>query len=111
MKKKRFVGFGEIMVRLTPEGYLRFSQADRFLVNYTGAEANMAVALAHMGLSADIVTKLPDNEIAQCALRKMKMYGVNTDRVQLGGDRIGVYYLEKGASQRPSKVIYDRKYS
>lgn len=106
----KFVGFGEIMVRLAPNGYLRFPQAETFNVNYTGAEANMCVSLSYMGVESEFVTRLPEhNEIADCALRKMAMYGVKTNHVIHGGDRIGLYYLERGASQRPSKIIYDRK--
>ncbi|MBQ6478975.1 MAG: sugar kinase [Erysipelotrichaceae bacterium] len=108
---KKFVGFGELLLRLTPEGYLRFRQASRFNLNYTGAEGNMCIALANMGMDAALVSKIPDNEIGQCALDMLERYGVNTEHVPRGGERLGVYYLEKGASQRPSKIIYDRKYS
>lgn len=111
MKNKRFVGFGELLVRLAPAGYLRFPQADSFTVNYTGAEGNMAISLSYMGLPATLVTKLPDNEIGRCAARKLAMYGVDTSAIRYGDERIGVYYLERGASQRPSKIIYDRKHS
>lgn len=103
-----FVGFGELLARLAPSGYLRFPQADSFTVNYTGAEGNMAVALAYMGLPARLVTKLPDHEIGRCAMRKMAAYGVDTSHIAWGGERLGLYYLERGASQRPSKIIYDR---
>ena len=106
--KKAFVGFGELLVRLAPAGYLRFAQADNFTVNYTGAEGNMAIALAYMGMPAKLVTKLPDNEIGQCAKRKLAAYDVDTSHIVWGGDRIGLYYLERGASQRPSKIVYDR---
>ncbi|NBI67166.1 sugar kinase [Pseudoflavonifractor sp. 60] len=105
---KVFVGFGEILVRLAPGGYLRFPQADNFNVNYTGAEGNMAIALSYMGVLSKLVTKLPDNEIGRCAMRKLAAYGVDTSHIVWGGERIGVYYLERGASQRPSKIIYDR---
>lgn len=111
MTKKRFVGLGELLVRLEPEGFLRFPQADKFNVNYTGAEGNMAIALCYMGMEATMVTKLPDNEIGRCALRKLAMYGVDTSHISFGGERIGLYYLERGASQRPSRIIYDRKHS
>jgi 2-dehydro-3-deoxygluconokinase len=109
--KKRFVGIGELLVRLAPEGYLRFPQADKFNVNYTGSEGNMAITLCYMGMDAAMVTKLPDNEIGRCALRKLAMYGVDTSHITFGGERIGLYYLERGASQRPSRIIYDRKHS
>ena len=107
----KFVCFGEILVRLNPEGYYRFSQVDSFHVSYTGAEANMAVSMSNMGVTSEFVTKLPDNAIADCAIKRLNMYRVQTDHVLRGGDRIGVYYLEKGASQRPSKIVYDRKHS
>ena len=109
--KQKFVGFGELLVRLAPAGYLRFPQVDSFTVNYTGAEGNMAVALSYMGIESCLVTKLPDNDIGRCAMRKLAMYSVDTSQIRWGGDRIGVYYLERGASQRPSKIIYDRRYS
>lgn len=111
MEKKKFVGFGEIMVRLAPTGVLRFPQADSFTVNYTGAEGNMAIALAYMGMPAEMVTKFPDNDIGRCAYRMLRKYDVLTDHIAWGGERLGLYYLERGASQRPSKVIYDRKHS
>ncbi len=108
---KKFVGFGELLVRLATPGVLRFPQADSFNINYTGAEGNMAVALSYMGCETAIVTKLPDNEIGHCAARKMAQYGVDISHIAFGGERMGIYYLERGASQRPSKIIYDRKYS
>lgn len=108
---RKFVGFGELLVRLTPSGYLRISQAENFLVNYTGAEGNMAIALAYMGVPSVMVTKLPDNELGRCAMRKLAAFGVDVSHIIWGGDRIGQYYLERGASQRPSKIIYDRKNS
>lgn len=109
--KKTFVGFGEMLVRLAPSGYLRFPQADSFTVNYTGAEGNMAIALAYMGVPAKLVTKLPDSDIGRCAMRKLAAYQVDTSHIVWGGDRIGLYYLERGASQRPSKIVYDRAHS
>lgn len=111
MKNRIFVGFGELLLRLAPDGYLRFPQADRFNLNYTGAEGNMAVSLSNMGIPSAIITKLPDNEIGRCAKRMMDKYGVDTQFISWGGERLGVYYLERGASQRPSKIIYDRKHS
>ncbi len=107
----KIVCFGEILIRFGPEGYLRFLQADKMLVNYTGAEANMAVALSQFGMKTKAVTKFPDNEIAKCAVATMKKFGVDCSDIVYGGDRVGVYYVEKGASQRASKVVYDRKYS
>ena len=105
---KRIVTFGEIMLRLAPEGYLRFVQADRLEATYGGGEANVAVSLAQMGMDATYVTKLPEHEIGQAAVNSLRRYGVDTTKIVRGGDRVGIYYLEKGASQRPSKVIYDR---
>ncbi|MCI8590170.1 MAG: sugar kinase [Clostridiales bacterium] len=105
---KRIVTFGEIMVRLAPEGYRRFTQADRFEVTYGGGEANVAVSLSHFGMDAAFVTKLPAHEIGQGAVNSLRRFGVDTASIVRGGARVGIYYLEKGASQRPSKVIYDR---
>lgn len=105
---KRIITFGEIMLRLAPEGYYRFVQADRFGATYGGGEANVAVSLANYGMDAAFVTKLPSHEIGQAAINALRSVGVDTSRIVRGGDRIGIYFLEKGASQRPSKVIYDR---
>jgi 2-dehydro-3-deoxygluconokinase len=105
------VCFGEIMLRLNPDGYRRFLQTDSFVANFGGAEANVAVSLAQFGVDSHYITKLPCHEIGQMAINSIRRYGVDTSEVVRGGDRIGVYYLEKGASQRGSKVIYDRKYS
>ena len=102
------VTFGEIMLRLAPEGYYRFVQADRLGATYGGGEANVAVSLANYGVPAAFVTKLPAHEIGQAAVNSLRRFGVDTDSIVRGGDRVGIYYLEKGASQRPSKVIYDR---
>ena len=104
----KVITFGEIMLRLAPEGYLRFVQADAFEVTYGGGEANVAVSLANYGMDVAFVTKLPKHEIGQAALNSLRRYGVDTSYVARGGERLGIYYLEKGASQRPSKVIYDR---
>lgn len=105
---KKIVTFGEIMLRLAPEGYLRFVQADTFGATYGGGEANVAVSLANFGMQAAFVTKLPAHEIGQSAVNALRRYGVDTSAIVRGGSRIGIYFLEKGASQRPSKVIYDR---
>ena len=105
---KKVVTFGELMLRLAPEGYTRFVQADTFGATYGGGEANVAVSLANYGLDAKFVTKLPAHEIGQAAVNSLRRYGVDTTDIVRGGDRVGIYYLEKGASQRPSKVIYDR---
>ena len=108
---KKVVGFGDFMLRLNPEGYLKFIQADRFVVNYTGAEANVCTALSYMGIDTEFVTRLPENAIAECALANLRKFNVGTHHIARGGDRIGVFYAEKGASQRPSKIVYDRKAS
>ena len=105
---KRVVTFGEIMLRLAPEGYYRFVQADKFGATYGGGEANVAVSLANYGLDARYVTKLPEHEIGQAAVNSLRKHGVDTSYIARGGSRIGIYFLEKGASQRASKVIYDR---
>ena len=107
----KIVTFGEIMLRLAPEGYYRFVQADKFGATYGGGEANVAVSLANYGMDAAFVTKLPAHEIGQAAVNTLRRFGVDTSSITRGGDRVGIYYLEKGASQRPSKVIYDRAYS
>ena len=104
----RVITFGEIMLRLNPESYLRFTQADSFEATYAGGEANVAVSLANYGLDAAYVTKVPAHDIGQCAVNALRKYGVDTRFMLRGGDRLGLYYVEKGASQRPSKVIYDR---
>lgn len=105
---KRIITFGEIMMRLNPNGYRRFVQADSFEATYAGGEANVAVSLANYGMDAAFVTKVPAHEIGQCAVNALRRYGVDTDMIVRGGDRLGIYFCEKGASQRASKVIYDR---
>ena len=104
----KVVTFGEIMLRLKPEGYLRFFQNDRMEATFGGGEANVAVSLANFGVDTAFVTKLPENDIGEGAVRSLRYFGVDTDMVARGGDRVGIYYLETGASQRASKVIYDR---
>jgi 2-dehydro-3-deoxygluconokinase len=106
---KKVTTFGEIMLRLTPEGYTRFVQAEHFGATYGGGEANVAVSLANFGMDAAFVTRLPGHEIGQAAVNSLRRYGVDTSKIIRGGQRVGIYYLEKGASQRPSKVIYDRE--
>lgn len=108
---KRIVTFGEIMMRLNPEGYRRFVQAERFEASYAGGEANVAVSLANYGMDPAFVTKVPAHEIGQCAVNALRKYGVDTSNMVRGGDRLGTYFVEKGASQRASKVIYDRAHS
>ncbi len=107
----KVVTFGEIMLRLAPEGYLRFVQADRFEIVLGGGEANVSVSLANYGMESVFVSKLPKHEIGQMAVNALRRYGVDTSRIARGGERVGIYYCEKGASQRPSKVIYDRAHS
>ena len=107
----KVVTFGEIMMRLNPVGYERFVQANEFVSTFAGAEANVAVSLSNYGVDATFVTKLPDHEIGQAAVNALRKFGVNTQYVTRGGDRVGIYFCEKGASQRPSKVIYDRAHS
>ena len=105
---KRVITFGEIMLRLAPEGYLRFVQAEKYGATYAGGEANVAVSLANYGFDVAFVSKLPTHEIGQAAVNSLRKFGVDTSLITRGGERVGIYYLEKGASQRPSKVIYDR---
>ncbi len=105
---KKVVTFGEIMMRLSPPGYKRFSQAESFDVVYGGGEANVAISLANYGLDAYFVTKLPCHEIGESAINTLRKCGVGTDYISRGGERLGIYFLEHGASQRPSKVVYDR---
>ncbi len=104
----KIVTFGEIMQRLVPEGYNRFVQADKFVVTYAGGEANVAVSLANYGMDTAFVTKVPKHELGQAAVNAVKRFSVNTDSIVRGGDTLGSYYVEKGASQRASKVIYNR---
>lgn len=108
---KKVVTFGELMLRLAPEGYLRFVQSDKYQATFGGAEANVAVSLANYGVDVAFVSKLPSHEIGQCAVNSLRKFGVDTSKIVRGGERVGIYYCEKGASQRPSKVIYDRAYS
>ena len=105
---KRIITFGEIMMRLNPEGYCRFVQADKFEASYAGGEANVAVSLSNYGMDAAFVSKVPAHEIGQCAVNELRHFGVDTRMMVRGGDRLGLYFVEKGASQRASKVIYDR---
>ena len=107
----RIVTFGEIMLRLAPNGYLRFFQNDQMQATFGGGEANVAVSLANYGMDAAFVTKLPKHAIGQAAVDSLRYFGVDTKNITRGGDRVGIYYLEKGASQRGSVCIYDRAYS
>jgi 2-dehydro-3-deoxygluconokinase len=105
---KRIVTFGELLVSLGTRANQRLVQAEEFVVRYTGAEANVAVSLANFGLEAFAVSKVPAHDIGQACINMLRRYGVNTDYIVRGGDRLGVLYMEAGASQRPTKVIYDR---
>ena len=107
----RVVTFGEIMLRLAPVGYERFFQSDRMEATFGGGEANVAVSLANFGVGSRYVTKLPKHAIGQAAVNALRYFGVDTTEIVRGGDRVGVYYLEKGASQRGSVCIYDRAHS
>ena len=107
----KVVTLGEIMLRLSPAGTDRFIQTDAFRIIPGGGEANVAVSLANYGHDSFYVTKLPAHEIGQIAVNALRRYGVKTDYITRGGDRIGLYYAETGASMRPSKVIYDRAHS
>ena len=107
----KIVTMGELMLRLSPEGNYRFIQADSFQIIPGGGEANVAISCANYGHDCYFVSKLPKHEIGQIALNGMRRYGVNCDFVARGGDRVGLYYAETGASMRPSKVIYDRAHS
>lgn len=108
---KKIITFGELMLRLEPEWYLRFVQADRYQATFGGGEANVAVSLANFGLDAAFVTKLPQHELGQAAVNSLRRFGVDTSKIVRGGSRVGIYFLEKGASQRASKVLYDRAHS
>ena len=105
----KFITFGEIMFRLNPEGYLRLVQADKLEVSVAGGEANVSVSLANYGLDTAFVSKVPTHEIGDIVIRGLRTYGIDTKYILRGGRRLGIYYVEKGASQRPSKVIYDRE--
>ena len=103
-----FLTFGEIMLRLKTPGHERFFQSPTFEATFGGGEANVAVALANYGLNAGFISALPDNDIGESAVRELRRFGVDTGHIVRSGDRVGIYYLETGANQRPSKVVYDR---
>lgn len=104
----KVVTFGEIMMRLAPPGFERFTQARSFDVIYGGGEANVAVSLANYGVPVDFVTRLPKNDLGDACIQFIRQYGVGTEKIVRGGDRLGIYFLETGAAQRGSKVVYDR---
>lgn len=108
---KAVVAFGELLLRLDPPGMERFVQAGTFRARYTGAEANVAAALAGYGIDAFAVSKVPEHEIGQACVNYLRRFGIRTDYIARGGDRLGILYVETGFSQRASKVIYDRSHS
>lgn len=108
---EKIITFGEIMLRLNPPNYERFSQANSFDAYYGGGEANVAVSLANYGCQAEFVTRLPQNGIGQASVGRLRQAGVRCDHLIWGGDRVGIYFLEVGVAQRPSKVVYDRENS
>ena len=108
---KKIITFGEIMLRLSPPGYQRFSQARSFDVIYGGGEANVAVSLANYGLPVDFVTRIPQNDIGEACMAYLRQYRVGVDKILRGGERLGIYFLEMGSMQRGSKVVYDRAHS
>ena len=107
----KIITFGEIMLRLAPNGYYRFFQDDQLQATFGGGEANVAVSLANFGMDVSFVTKLPAHAIGQAAVNSLRYFGVDTSKIVRGGDRVGIYFLEKGASQRGSVCIYDRAHS
>lgn len=109
--KQKVVTFGEIMTRYTAPDYKRFEQCDNLDFTFGGGEANVAVAVTNYGLQGEFVTKLPDNAWGEAAINSLRRYGVKTDNIVRGGDRIGTYYVEMGAAMRPSQVLYDRAHS
>jgi 2-dehydro-3-deoxygluconokinase len=106
---KKIVTFGEIMLRLNPPGFLRFDQAASFDASFGGGEANVAVSLARFGIAVDYVTRLPQNEMGDACIAVLQGHGVGTSKILRGGNRLGIYFLENGAAQRPGKVVYDRE--
>jgi len=107
----KVITFGEIMLRLAPQGYLRFLQEPEFQATFGGGEANVSVSLANFGVPTSFVTKLPDNDIAESCIRQLRSFGIDVSHIVRGGNRMGIYFCEKGDSMRPSKVIYDRTHS
>src|SRR5437588_2409814 len=105
------ITFGEIMLRLNPPGFEKFLQTPQFVATFGGGEANVAVSLAQLGMPAVYVTALPENPIADACVAELRRFGVDTSRIVRGKGRLGIYYLEAGANQRPSKVVYDRENS
>lgn len=111
MTKQKVVAFGELMLRLSTDHHLRFSQSNYFMANYGGGEFNVAVSLVNYGIPAAFVTRLPDNDIGKSALNEIRSHNVSSDHIIYGGERLGIYFLETGAGMRGSKVVYDRRNS
>jgi 2-dehydro-3-deoxygluconokinase len=109
--KQKVVCLGEIMLRLSPQGYERILQNQQLRASFAGSEANVCVSLSNFGIQSEFVTKLPNNSIGKAALKELRKHSVGTGNISLGGDRIGLFFVERGASQRPSLVVYDRKHS
>ena len=109
--KNRIVAFGEIMLRLTPPDYTTIAEARNFIANYGGGEANVLVSLSHLGHKTEFVTRLPDNQLGDSAIKHLNSHGVNTDNIARGGSNIGMYFVETGFGGRPSKVLYNRRHS
>ena len=109
--RKRLVAFGELLLRLDTRGHERFVQSDGFIARYTGGETNVAAELAQWGVDTFAVSKVPDHEIGQACVNYLRRFNINTDWVLRGPGRLGILYIETGASQRPSKVIYDREHT
>ena len=107
----KIITFGEIMLRLSTPGHLRFCQSDTYAATFGGGEANVAVSLANFGLETEFITRLPKNDIANACLMELRKHGVGTRHILYGGDRLGIYFLETGAVARASKVVYDRAHS
>ena len=105
---KKVVTFGEILLRLSTDRHLRFAQAESYKATYGGGEFNVAVSLVNYGMKAEFVTKVPNNELGNCAIHEMRKLDVDCHNVLKGGDRLGIYFLETGTSTRASNVIYDR---
>ncbi|MEH6679063.1 MAG: sugar kinase [Sediminicola sp.] len=110
-KTKKAIAFGEVLLRLSTKNHLKFSQVDQFNADYGGSELNVLSSLATFGMDTEFISRLPDNDIGTCALMQMRKQNVCTDHMLRGGDRLGIYFLENGASIRGSKVVYDRAFS
>lgn len=109
--KKKVITFGEIMMRLSTPGFIRFQQAKEFDISFGGGEANVAVSLANYGIDVEFITRLPQNDIGDIVIKELRKYNVGVDNILFGGERLGIYFLETGAVSRGSKVIYDRLHS